>query len=185
MLAPRKALGFLNSRIVTPNILEETFHSCTPYSFGNNQAIKWAVQPLKTITDVMPDHPGENFLRERLIEDLSPVSKNEVAFELFVQFQDDEAGDSIDDSAVPWKGKFHKVATLKMASQDLNSSERILKDQRMNFCPAQTIREHAPLGTVNLIRAQVYTALALERKKSSEPGQTRFHKTLPQETQHV
>jgi hypothetical protein len=179
ILSPAKAFRFLNSRVITPNILEETYHSCTPYSFGDCKPIKWAARPLKIITDIMPEQPGENFLRQRLIRDLSQESKQAVAFELLVQFQQSEDKEPIDDSAIIWTGKFHKVATLKIPVQELDNPERINRDNQTSFCPGHTIKEHAPLGAVNLIRSQVYKALALERIPRRDSGQTRIHKTEP------
>jgi hypothetical protein len=83
-------LAFIKYRIVTPNMLEESYYSGTPYSFGEHRIIKWHARPFKTITSLMSVHPKDNFLRDRLIRDLAEDAKDPVAFGLFVQFQEND-----------------------------------------------------------------------------------------------
>lgn len=162
-ISPQKGSTFLRSRIITPNILEETFHSCSPYAFGPKDKIKWAARPLKTINSTMPENPGGNFLRERLIEDLSTGSRHQVAFELLVQFQEDKEKEPIEDSAVIWRTSFHPVATITIPLQNPDTPERKQKDENMHFCPGHSLLAHAPLGGLNQIRSIVYKKLASER----------------------
>lgn len=158
------SLPFLRSaRIQIPNVLEEMYYSGTPYSFGANNVIKWHARPLKTITSLMPENPGDNFLRERLIRDLSENAPEEVSFALFVQFHENEHTEPIDDSRIIWKTPFHRVATIMLPKQDLDTPERKQEDINMSFSPGHAIHEHAPLGSVNMVRRKVYKELAEER----------------------
>lgn len=163
ILFPMKGFKFLGNRIKTPNVLEETYYSCTPYGFGDNHAIKWRARPLKTITSSMPDQPQYDFLSKRLAEDLSESGKEPIAFELAVQFQETETTEPIDDTSVEWKTIFHPIAILKISKQNPDTPARKEEDQKTSFSPGNAIREHRPLGSVNLIRAQVYKTLAKDR----------------------
>jgi hypothetical protein len=157
------SLLFLKYRIVTPNILEERYYSGTPYSFGKERAIKWHARPLKTITSVMPPHPKNNFLRDRLIRDLAETAKDPVAFDLLVQFQENEKTEPIDDCTVVWKTHFHRVATIKVPKQHITGRERLKLEKEMCFSPGNAITDHAPLGSINQVRVDTYRAMAHDR----------------------
>ena len=159
----KKGSVFLKSRIITPDVLEEFYHSCSPYAFGPKDKIKWAARPLKTITSTMTENPGDNFLRQRLIQDLSAGSRHQVAFELLVQFQENEEKEPIEDSAVIWKTPFHRVAIITIPPQNPDTSEIKQKDEKMFFCPGHALLAHAPLGGLNQIRSIVYKKMAGER----------------------
>ena len=101
-----------------------------------------------------------DFLGDRLMDDLS---KEEVAFALFVQFSDNKKTEPIDDCRVIWKTHFHQVATIMIPRQDIDTDERRKKDLELTYSPGHAIIEHAPLGSVNMIRRKVYEQLAKER----------------------
>jgi hypothetical protein len=162
-VSPIGVIPFLKGVAQSPNILEEVYHSATPYAFGDGKAIKWRAMPLKTITSTMPNDPDNDFLRERLIEDLSDKNSEEIAFELSIQFQENKETEPIDNSGVIWKTKFKPVATIKIPKQNLNTEERLCKDARMSFSPGHAMIEHQPLGSVNMVRRKVYETLAKER----------------------
>jgi len=162
------SLRFLSlAPIRTPNVLEEMYYSATPYSFGENEVIKWHVKPLKTITTVMPRDPHANFLRNRLISDLSEDAKEEISFALFVQFHKNDKTEPIDDTRVIWRTPFHRVATITIPKQHLDTTERKKKDIELTYSPGHAIMEHTPLGSVNAVRRKVYEILAKERLQHS------------------
>jgi catalase len=150
-------------------MLEESYYSGTPYSFGEHRIIKWHARPFKTITSLMPEHPKDNFLRDRLIRDLSEDAKDPVAFGLFVQFQENDQAEPIDDSTVDWKTPFCRVATIILPRQHVNTPARGRLDEKMSFSPGNAIVAHAPLGSVNRIRVEVYGEMAKERLNHPVP----------------
>jgi catalase len=161
------AIRFLRTFIKTPNVLEEVYYSGTPYLFGDKKAIKWHVRPLKTITSSMPRKPADNFLRQRLIQDLKHP-KEEISFALFVQFQTNNEKEPIDDATVKWKTPFYKVAILTLPKQEIDTDTRYEEDTRMSFSPGNAIHEHSPLGSINMIRKKVYEQLAKDRLKEQQ-----------------
>src|SRR5579859_656145 len=159
----RGSLLFLKYPIVTPNILEEIYYSGTPYSFGEGRRIKWRATPGKTITSVLPEQPNYDFLRKRLAIDLAKNAKDAVEFGLFVQFQQSERTEPIDDSSVVWKTPFHRVATIRIPRQRFTTPERWTLEAGMCFNPGNALVEHAPLGTINRIRVEAYREMAKDR----------------------
>jgi hypothetical protein len=162
-LTIRSVRTFLEGVKKTPNVLEERYYSATPYAYGRHKAIKWQAIRNKTIVSVLPENPVENFLRERLIMDLSQEAKEDISFDLLVQFQENEQTEPIEDPGVEWKTEPHLVATITIPRQNLNTPERAQKDSQISFSPGHAIIEHAPLGGVNMIRRKVYETLARER----------------------
>jgi catalase len=174
---PLNALAFFRSFINTPNVLEEMYYSGTPYRYGETNAIKWHVQPLKTITSSMPRKPTRDFLRDRLIKDLK-YPKEPIAFALFVQFQENKDKEPIDDATVIWKTKFIRVGTITLPKQDIDTDDRHKKDKQMSFSPGNALPEHAPLGSINMVRKKVYEQLARERIKE-QPALQPEHQEKP------
>jgi hypothetical protein len=156
--------AFLKGKIETPNILEEMYWSATPFCFGEKKAIKWHTRPLKTIASTMPSSPDDDFLSDRLIEDLAAPLKEEIAFGLFVQFQENEDTEPIEDPSIEWKTTFHRVATIYIPAQ-VPFIGQVNDD--ISFSPGHAIQDHAPLGGVNMIRRKVYETLAKERNEHS------------------
>jgi catalase len=167
------AIRFFRTFIKTPNVLEEMYYSGTPYLFGDKKAIKWHVRPLKTITSSMPRKPADNFLRQRLIQDLKHP-KEEIAFALFVQFQINNEKEPIDDATVTWKTPFFKVATITLSGHEIDTDTRIEEDERMSFSPGNAIPEHAPLGSINMVRKKVYEQLAIDRQREKQLTQPNY-----------
>lgn len=167
---PRKLSAvkiFRQGQFKTPNILEETYYSATPYAFGK-RIIKWQVRPFKTIASTMPEKPVFNFLTKRLIADLSEHSKEDITFGLFVQFHKDESTTPINDPSVLWKTPFHQVAVISIPKQkEIDTAERAAIDINMSFSPGHSMKEHEPLGDVNMIRRKVYGELSKERREHS------------------
>lgn len=161
----RGFLTLLKSQVRLANFLESPYYSATPCLFGNGQAVKWKAeqaQRTQLFQNPMPVAPGANFLRERLAE---TVSKESVAFHLYVQFQHDPKKEPIEDSAVCWKTSFEKVATLTLLQQDFNTRERNDLDDTIVFSPWHCLPEHRPLGGINRLRRRIYRALALRRQQ--------------------
>ena len=179
------AVGFITSRKNSPNLLEEIYYSATPYKYGTKDKIKWSAWPSKVVCSVLPESPhGDNFLTERMRYDLdpdrsaSPINDTvvnqphessektidyRVKFTLCVQFQEDENTEPIEDCSVEWKTKFHPVGVIKIPAQHVEYKENEGIDYGLWYSPANALEDHAPLGFVNLVRAQAYTTLARER----------------------
>jgi len=70
----RSLLAMVRRQRRVPNLLEEMYASCTPYLFGDGNAVKWHARPHKPATSKLPDHPDRDFLRHRLRDDLATTA---------------------------------------------------------------------------------------------------------------
>lgn len=141
------------------SLLEVPYFSQTAYRFGT-KAVQYHAQPRLPATSRVPDHPPNNFLRERLQEQLA---SSEVVFDFMVQFQTDPYRMPIEDPMVAWDtalSPYRKVATLIIPPQACNSPARTVFCENLSFNPWRTLPEHRPLGGINRARREVYPAIS-------------------------
>ncbi len=156
------------------NLLEIPWFSATPYIFGE-RASKYMLRPTKSATSQLPRKPEPNFLRARLVEDLA---KNGAEFDFMIQFQQDPAREPVENALVPWKTPFHKLATLRIPAQDVDSPEQRMFAENLSMNAWHCLPEHRPIGGVNRVRREVYFAISNFRHGQNgvpvhEPGAPR------------
>lgn len=143
------------------DLLNESYFSGSPYLYGENQAVKFSIQPKTHFSYESDDQRSEHYLREVLVHDLS---ENEAIFDFMVQFSEDRKEQPIDDTSKEWKSPFHKVATLKIPVQHFDTEARRTTAENMQFNPWNGLPEHQPLGAINRVRREVYSTLSAYRK---------------------
>jgi len=137
------------------NLLELSWFSATPYSFGG-RAAKYKLRATRSATSTLPADPSPNFLRERLAADLAASS---ASFDFMIQFQQDPVREPVENALVPWNEKyapFVKLATLHLPVQELNTPEQRMYAENFSMNPWHCLEEHRPIGGVNRVRRQVY-----------------------------
>ena len=112
-----------------------------------------------------------NFLRLAM---MSFLAGHEASFDLLVQRRIDSPKMPIDDATrrwPEWLSSFEKVATIRVPRQVFwpqtgfslelgkKTSEMTELGENMSFNPWHTLRDHEPLGAINLARRQVYPAI--------------------------
>ncbi len=140
------------------NPLKVAYFSQTPYKFGADRVVKYALIPesrgwLASVIDFfsLPNlfdaaylrHAAEKTLRQR------PAK-----FTLCVQFQ--TAVDPIEDPSVQWLSPLVPLATLMIPQRQVPLLES--EGEQLSFNPWRTLPEHRPLGWVNRVREAVYRA---------------------------
>lgn len=153
------------------NLLTTSFFSTTPYRFGNNEntAVKYAVIPQNNQPADISGAETENFLKDRLIRDLSHA---DFYFDFLVQFQENAITMPIEDPTVEWNSPFIKLATIKIPKQQFDSPAQVSYGENLSFTPWHCIKEHRPLGGVNRARKAVYIALsAFRHARNTQPEQ--------------
>ncbi len=160
------------------NLLETEFFSTTPYRFGNDEtkAVKYAAIPQDNQASSMPVKPTKNFLKKRLISDLS---HSDYCFDFMVQFQEDPSTMPIEDPTVAWTSPYVKVATIRIPKQHFNSPAQENYAEKLSFTPWHCTKAHQPIGGVNRARKAVYIALSdfrhkLNGKHEHEPTSMEF-----------
>ena len=152
--------------------VEVRYFSAAPFLFGSNRVMKYSVLPTSAATAAAPDLNDPNYLRAALAKRLAAGSPD-VTFDFQVQLQDacEVEGDvdaQIENACTKWPGEnfpFETVATIRIASQDVNSPENRAECENLIFSPWQGIVEHKPLGGINRLRREVYLASSRRRLK--------------------
>lgn len=149
------------------NLLQIQYFSATPYLFGE-KAVKYSARPHLPKQEALPEHPNDDFLRERLVRDLK---NNEHVFDFCVQFQADPEHMPIEDPGVLWDelvSPFQAVARIKILRQEFDSEAQRAYGDNLSFSPWHALPEHRPLGGINRARKVVYRAISLFRHESNQ-----------------
>lgn len=152
---PRVMATLLKYQIRIGSLLEVKWFSSTPYLFGT-RAVKYSLRPWQTSRTKVPSNPGINYLRDDLIRQLR---EGDVGFDFRIQFQLDPYKQPIENALVEWKEQdspWHKIATLVLPRQDIDSPEQMLFCEHLSTNPWRCLAEHRPLGGVNRVRKRVY-----------------------------
>ncbi|HEV2762014.1 MAG TPA: catalase family protein [Pyrinomonadaceae bacterium] len=159
------------------NVLEVPYWSQTAYAFGD-RAVQYHMKPRRPATSRVLKPAANNYLRERLIEDLAA---GEAHFDFFVQFQTDAWKMPIEKPIIPWDEKlspYRKVASVRVLKQQCDTPARNSFCENISFNAWRTLPEHRPLGGINRARRTVYQALSQFRhRRNSAPA----HEPRPEE----
>jgi hypothetical protein len=172
-LAPTFAVlkDITSKKVVNP--LLSQYWSTTPYKFGS-ESIKFSVKPQQQ--DNSSSIPNsENYLREAMVKSLA--AGKGATFDFLVQLYVSDEKTPIENAMQEWKEKdspFIKIATINIPSQKFDFAERERLNEALSFRPWHTLTEHAPLGSINLARKQVYEEMTKSRRgnmqrRSQEP----------------
>jgi hypothetical protein len=147
------------------NPLELQYYSCVPYLFGEGRAIQYTVRPRVRSRTPVPRRPAPDYLREAMA---ATLDREEVIFDLFVQFQTDAHRMPIENASVIWPQKlspYRHVATLTIPPQRFDSPAQLAFARNLSFNPWHAIPEHRPLGNQNRARRHVYRETARVRRE--------------------
>lgn len=146
------------ANIVVENVLNIPYFSTTPYRFGNDKtkAVKYKIQPSKSEKLEVLSTTSPNYLRENMLNNLS---KEEVSFDFYVQFQEDADAQPIEDPTIEWKTPFVKIATIIIPKQVFDTPEMNKMAENITFNPWHSLKAHQPLGGINRARKTVYEAM--------------------------
>ena len=141
------------------NLLEVPYFSQTAYKFGE-RAVQYHITPHQPATSKVPHDAPNNFLRQRLQEQLA---RSDAYFDFEVQFQTDAKKMPIENPSIPWDASlspYRKVATIKIPKQGLGTPEQVAFCEHVAFNAWRTLPEHRPLGGINRVRKEVYPAIS-------------------------
>ena len=145
------------------------FYSALPIRVGP-YAARFAFEPLQATDAAAP----EDRARDYLGDDLSArVAKGPIAYDMKLQFFEDETKTPIEDASVDWTSPYVKVARLTIPKQDTTSAEGrelAAKVEAMSFDPWHALAEHKPLGAMMRARKHAYYASIKGRDASAEPS---------------
>lgn len=143
---------FLSQLKKTKNLLQMSYYGETPYHFGDRTMKYRAIpRPQNRWNHTIP--PSHDFLHQVTREFLK---FKEAYFDFYIQFQTDPVKMPIEDATIEWKSPLHKVATLRIFVQDIDSPENKDKGENLIYNPWHCLVEHRPLGGINRARRRVY-----------------------------
>jgi hypothetical protein len=143
------------------NVRGVEYFSTTPYRFGDGHA-KYKVVPCDALEPELPPAGEPNYLRSRLIRDLTDSS---ACFELQVQLQQGEEM-PLDAATVEWSedaSPHQTVARITIPTQDITENDATCEN--MSFTAWHALPEHRPVGSVNEARGIVYKLMADNRRE--------------------
>jgi hypothetical protein len=184
---------YLRSHPATREILEEmkkseasvltaTYWSVLPYAFGDQQSVKYKLEP-ETQPDGVP-FDDANYLALDMAQRLLA---GEARFKFMVQLRTDPAAMPLDQATLRWEESQSQpihVATLVLPQQDINALGQAPYGENLAFNAWHCLKAHAPQGSISEARKVVYAASADERRNANgvpvrEPGPQRPDVAVP------
>jgi hypothetical protein len=140
--------------------LDIQYWSTTPYQFGPNRIVKYAVRPTSRRTSKKPDTLTDTYLTDNM---RAHLDQEEATFDFLIQFHVDDRRTPIEDAAVEWQVKdspYHRVGLIKIPRQRFDDAERSRRGEQIAFNPWHCLSAHTPLGGMNRARREIYRAMA-------------------------
>lgn len=160
------------------------WYSVAPFRLGNeNNIVKYGVfpegeseipgAPLANPApyDGLGDSP--DYLTERLVDKLTR-RKEHLRLTFKLQFRDDPETQPIDDTLIPWEASWVEVATIDIAPQVFDTTEKWQRCQDVTFNPWHGLVAHEPVGGINRARRDVMHALQAVRRRHNDEKRLDF-----------
>jgi catalase len=164
------------------NPLQVAYFSQTPYRWGSESVVKYQARPRRP---GWPLSGSSNPIRIVVVEGVAFVCRriravdylrlamarmieqgHDILFDFLIQRQTDPLDMPIDDPTRLWderRSAFIPVATIRIparANRDFRSPTQMKLAEDMCFSPWHALQSHAPLGSVNEARREVYRRMA-------------------------
>lgn len=148
------------------------YWSCVPYLLGNDQAVKYMVQPRDSSDKATPDDVSgrsENYARESLKASLAS-GENSFVLDFHIQKQSCPEDEPVEDASIEWQTPFTRVAELTIPAQEFNNTAHDSFGEKLSFNPWHCLSEHRPIGGLNRSRKAAYEKSSqLRHKTRDEP----------------
>ena len=162
----------LKSRQNQTSPLDIRYWSTTPYLFGTDRVVKYAIVPTSKMKSVLPRILFDDYLTENMEKHLAV---SDADFDFMIQVQKDPDRMPVEDAGVEWSEKespFVKVASIRIPSQIFRTGECEELAEDLSFSPAHSLIEHRPIGGINRARVEIYRHLSEFRHKQNSRQMT-------------
>ncbi|MEO8764227.1 MAG: catalase family protein [Ginsengibacter sp.] len=154
------------AKIKSNHPFEILYFSTVPFRFGvETKAVKYAVTPSEKNQLVYTDKINKDFLRANMA---ATLLQHEISYDFLVQFQTDPVKMPIEDPTVVWNSPFIKLATIRIPTQDMDTTERNDFGDNLSFNSWHALPEHRPLGNFNRARKIIYAEMYAFRHKHNK-----------------
>ena len=148
--------------------LDIRYWSTVPFRLGpeNGLAVKYSVTPCSDYKTKKAVNPGPQQLRAAVSAHLR---KAPACLQFGVQVQTSPDSMPIEDASVVWdeeESPFVPVATITIPDQPVEDAATLARCERSEFNPWQSLKAHKPIGRMNAVRRDVYSAAAKVRNSS-------------------
>jgi hypothetical protein len=174
---PLEFLGLIKiERKYSPNPLETTYWSATPYKLGTG-AVKYMVD-FRGIGSPITG-PAESRDRLRAAMKLH-LETRDAYFDFCVQPQVDPTRQPVEDPRRLWETPTQNLATIHIPKQPFDSPAQMDFCERLSFNPWRCLPDHRPLGSLNRLRKATYVALSeFRHKQNNAPSIEPTPETVP------
>jgi hypothetical protein len=159
------------------NPLTATYHSMSPYLFGEDKVVRYIVGPAQPQSafarwqSLFSWPRSENFLQDALARDLNLAPHRpgeDFALEFSVRLRHAASPDDAEDASRWWNApqdRIVRLARIEIPRQNFLEPDRRFDCQHMMINPWNCLPEHRPLGSINRMRLAVYLASLQARQK--------------------
>jgi catalase len=145
----------------TDSVLNESYWSRAPFSFGSDRTVKYVIKPLHQLPLIdNTNHSKDSWLAEDL--DQQVKTRDNIVFGVYAQFQTDPIAEPIEDHAKEWTTGQVKLGELTIKKQTV---DRSAKCENLVFNPWNSGIEHRPMGNMNRARKLIYEAAKSYRQE--------------------
>ena len=140
--------------------LDIEYWSTTPYQFGPDRVVKYAVRPTSKRTSRKPDTVTDAYLTDNM---RTHLDQEEATFDFLIQFHVDDRRTPIEDASIEWQVRdapYHRVGSIRIPRQRFDTPERARQGEQMAFNPWHSLVAHTPVGGMNRARREIYRAMA-------------------------
>jgi hypothetical protein len=133
---------------------ELNYFSTVPFRFGNEtRTVKYAVFPSEKNKLEYTNKKNKDFLRKNMA---ATLSKHEIIYDFFIQFQTDAVKMPVEDPTVEWDSPFIKMAIIRIPAQIFDTPQQNEFGDNLSFNSWHALPEHRPLGNFNRARKIIY-----------------------------
>ena len=178
---PRQSVMFLLTGVVSlatiRNPLIATYHSMSPYLFGDDKVVRYVVRPERRRNNfarswTFPTWPrSRSFLRDALVSDLDPAMHrpgDDFAFDFSVRVRHAASPNDAEDASRWWiapRDRTVRLGSIEIPRQNFLTPDQLYESEHMTFNPWNCLEQHRPLGSINRMRLAVYLASLQVRQK--------------------
>jgi len=178
---PRQSVMFLLTGVVSlatiRNPLIATYHSMSPYLFGDDKVVRYVVRPERRRNNfarswTFPTWPrSRSFLRDALVNDLDPAMHrpgDDFAFDFSVRVRHAASPNDAEDASRWWiapRDRTVRLGSIEIPRQNFLTPDQLYECEHMTFNPWNCLEQHRPLGSINRMRLAVYLASLQVRQK--------------------
>src|SRR5258706_13305386 len=165
---PRQSVMFLLTGVLSlvtiRNPLTATYHTMSPFLFGDHKLVRYVVGPVRHRNNsarwwtFLAWPRSTNFLQDALVSDLDPAVHrpgDDFAFDFSVRVRHSASPDDAEDASRWWispRDRTVRLGRIEIPRQNFLTPSQLYDGEHMTFNPWNCLEQHRPLGSINRMR---------------------------------